>query len=127
MGVASGQGHRFERPAVDSQDVFIFTLTRKEAAQRGMSAVSRRMRSAANALPTLLPTDLEVRQQPSGGQARRRARMAELIVAVTSRWTLLPGSDDRQKSRRGRTVADLARDWQEALRPRQDKRRGGPS
>jgi len=52
------------------------------------------------------------------------ARLAELILAVASGRASLPGSDDQQASRRGPTVADLARDWQEAFRPRQDKRTG---
>jgi integrase len=52
------------------------------------------------------------------------ARLAELIVVVTSGRAPLPGSEDQQASRRGPTVADLARDWQEAFQPRQDKRTG---
>lgn len=49
------------------------------------------------------------------------ARLAELIVAVTS--GLAPGAGEGQ-SRHGPTVADLARDWQEAHRPHQDRRTG---
>lgn len=51
------------------------------------------------------------------------ARLAELIVAVTAGRTAAKAPEE-VPTKRGPTVADLARDWQEANQPRQERRSG---
>ena len=52
------------------------------------------------------------------------ARLAELIVEVSSGRVADRGIGEHQTPKRGPTVADLARDWQAANEPRQDPRTG---
>ncbi|HYA45027.1 MAG TPA: site-specific integrase [Acidimicrobiales bacterium] len=52
------------------------------------------------------------------------ARLAELIVAVSSGHVTANDLDGQPAARCGPTVADLARDWQAANQPRQEARTG---